>query len=64
MKRLLILAALLTGCDAPDAKKTETKFELWTIIEIDGCDYIQNNSSRASPLIHHAGCKNPVHQGR
>ena len=36
----------------------------WSVIEIEGCEYFYNNSSRGDILTHKGNCKNPIHNPR
>lgn len=68
MKYIVIVALLLSGCSFSEPPKGERKhLESYTIVEIDGCEYIEVEvgaryaNNYAYSLTHKGNCKNRIH---
>ncbi len=72
MKRLIILALILTSCGEPEQRTaepvvnqinnlSERHSEHYEIYELDGCEYIAVGYGKRRWGSHKGNCKNPIH---
>lgn len=68
MKRHIVFLGILaiTGCSQGEGTKQQREGEgtppPFTVIVIDGCEYLKFPSTHAYEMITHKGnCKNPIH---
>ena len=69
MKKLLILALILSSCESPGKESNEPERIVinnvnYKIYELDGCEYIVMGYGDGKWGSHKGNCKNPLHATR
>lgn len=69
MKKLLVIALLIAGCEQKSSQSIkETKsyrdedLRIYRILNIDGCEYIKMETNYTIYIVHKGNCSNPIHQ--
>lgn len=61
---IVFLMFMSIGCVEPGQSENKRRFYngyRFSVIELEGCEYVTYHSGRGAAMVHKANCKNPEH---